>query len=104
MKTITTAALVKRINRALAPEDLKVVKLRGKAAEEHGEFVQIPIPNMADVIGWGRNGPPSRFEPVFDLERLGRDLGALANSEDVVDPEDELKKRTMLAPFHAEGA
>lgn len=82
--TVTVNALVKRINRALAPGETKVVKLRGRAAEEHGEYVQIPTPNFADVVGWGRNGPPSRFEPVFNLEHFGRHLGVLSDSDAVV--------------------
>ena len=81
--TITTNALVKRINRRLSAREELVVRLRGKAAGEHVDYVLIPKPNLADVMGWGRHGPPSRFAPVWNLETFGRELGVLAATERV---------------------
>jgi hypothetical protein len=75
---ITTRAIVQRINRKLATDDRKLVKLRGRAAGECGDWVVVPIPNRADVRGWGRAGPLSRVEQYnVDLDALGREIGVL---------------------------
>ena len=79
---MTTRALIQRINRKLAENDQKLVKLRGKAAEEFGEYVIVPVPSVADVAGHGEAGPLSRIEKWnIGLDKLGRELGVLRTWE-----------------------
>ena len=81
---VTARALVQRINRNLDEEGLKLVKLRGRAAEEWGEYVIVLLPSRGDVRGWGPSGPitASRIEKHgIELEKLGRELGVMRPSE-----------------------
>lgn len=84
---VTGRAVIQRINRKLAQGEQKLVKLRGRAAEEYGTYVVIPIPSMMDVIGWGRNGPLSRRIEQYgvDPETLARELEVLAPHEVMLD-------------------
>jgi hypothetical protein len=87
MVPVSPGALIKRINRRLVDDDMKLVALRGKKAEEYGRFVVIDKPNLADIAGWGRHGPlHSRLEQEnVDLEKLGRELGVLKSWESLAD-------------------
>jgi hypothetical protein len=83
--TVSVGAAIKRINRELAADNMKLVKLRGRKAEEYGDFVVIDRPNVSDVVGWGMHGPlHSRIEQHnVDLTKLGRELGVLREWETV---------------------
>jgi hypothetical protein len=85
---VTERALIQRINRKLAEDDMKLVKLRGHSARAHGEFVVLEKPSFADVIGWGRNGPlHSRIEQTdVDLAELAAELGVLKPGETLAAP------------------
>ena len=81
-------ALIARMNRLLKEEDRRVFTLTGKAADEFGRYIVVPIPSFADVVGWGRRGPvtSSRIDTgTNDLEELARELGALAEGEELRD-------------------
>jgi hypothetical protein len=78
MVMVTERALVARINRKLVDDGLKVAELRGRAAEDYGKYVLIPIPSAADVLGHGPAGPLSRIERTVDPEELARELGVVA--------------------------
>jgi hypothetical protein len=80
---VSADAVIKRINRRLVDDDMKLVALRGRNAEEYGRFVVIDKPNLADVANWGRHGPlHSRLEQEnVDVEKLGRELGVLKRWE-----------------------
>jgi len=81
---VTERALVQRINRKLADDDQKLTKLRGRAAEEFGDWVVVPIPNKAAILGHGRSGPLSRIEQHgVDLEKMGRELQVLRPWEEM---------------------
>jgi len=82
---VSAREVVDRINRRLAKDDLVVVQLHDCAAiDEHGEYVVVPVPSVADVIGHGAAGPLSRVEQEnVDIEKLGRELRVLRRGERV---------------------
>lgn len=83
---ISEEASVKRVNRRLKKDDQKIVRLRGRAAEEYGRYVLVPIPSLHDVAGHGARGPLSRIERMnVDVASLARELGVLRPWETVVE-------------------
>lgn len=81
---VNAQALFSRINQAFEKRakegdgSFVLVKLCGRAADDLGEFVVVPTPSLADVIGHGPSGPLSRVEEQgVDLEEKGRELGVL---------------------------
>jgi hypothetical protein len=68
MKTkapVTQAALLKRINRRLTADDERLIKARGSAQLEYGDWLRINISVNALVGG------------IDDLEAYGRKVGVL---------------------------
>lgn len=83
--TISHRAALARCNRRLKKEDRKLARLRGKAADEYGDYVLVPIPSLHDMVGHGARGPLSRIERAnVDVASLARELGVLRAWEVVV--------------------
>jgi hypothetical protein len=78
---VTERAIVARINRKLAGDELRLVSLRGRAAEEFGAWVVVPSK---------AGGPYTSVPTSARIERHGIDLAAYGRELGVLQPWEEV--------------